>query len=359
MMASKFWRLTRRVRAADQRDFREALGAINTIRTRAVGWVLFAFSIFWTTLALLGIADATLLPFALFLVSLGIGLGMIHLGTERLGHAGEWIVLGVAVAWMLYAVDSQIAEGFGLVEFVIGTLALAMLRPMTPVQAASALTFFAVTYTIILWSNGLLALYPVNNGVLFCLFAFILSVGNFNSTVLLFRNRRMVEQLNHQNRQLTTWAMHDPLTGLANRRYFDQLLARHWSDDDLSHRPIALILMDIDDFKGFNDRNGHPEGDKCLRDIAELLNSLLRPQATCVRLGGEEFAILLPDTTLDEAKAVANRTREAIERSGRVTASFGVGSVIPLQQNSDDFYVACDQALYTAKRRGRNRVAVA
>ncbi len=358
MTASNFWRLTRRVRAADRKDFREALGAINTSRTRAVGWVLFAFSVFWTTLALLGMPDATLFPFVLFLISLAIGLGMIHLGSDRLRHGGEWVVLAVAVAWMFYAVDSQITEGFGLVEFVIGTLALAMLRPMTPIQAAAALTFFAITYTIILWSNGLLALYPVNNGVLFCLFAFILSVGNFNSTVLLFRNRRMVDQLNHQNRQLTTWAMHDPLTGLANRRYFDQLLARHWSDDTLSQQPIALILMDIDDFKGFNDRNGHPEGDQCLREIAELLNGLLRPQATCVRLGGEEFAILLPDTTLKDAQAVANRTREAIERQGQVTASFGVGSVVPAQQSSDDFYVACDQALYTAKRRGRNRVAV-
>ncbi len=160
----------------------------------------------------------------------------------------------------------------------------------------------------------------------------------------------------------------DGLTGIANRRRFDQTLEREWNRAIRSRQPLAMILCDIDYFKQYNDRYGHQAGDACLRQLAQLLGSSLRRGGDlAARYGGEEFAILLPDTELANAAALAETIRERLQRIGMphdaslaapvLTASFGVAAVVPHRGMAADLLVRhADEALYAAKAKGRNRV---
>ncbi len=162
-------------------------------------------------------------------------------------------------------------------------------------------------------------------------------------------------------------AVTDPLTGLANRRRFLDQLATEAKRRSRSGRPVALITADLDDFKLVNDQHGHQSGDEVLRGFAEVLRMTLREIDVPARLGGEEFAILLPETDAPGAAVVADRLRERIaslvidtsdgERLS-VTASFGVASCPPLER-VEDLPAAADEALYEAKTGGKNRVVEA
>jgi diguanylate cyclase (GGDEF)-like protein len=156
----------------------------------------------------------------------------------------------------------------------------------------------------------------------------------------------------------------DHLTGLANRRRFRVALSREverWRRYDV---PCALLLLDIDHLKKINDTHGHPAGDLVIRRIAETLIKVSRDTDTPARLGGEEFALLLAGINEQKAALAANRLRvvlaeEAIENVGSITVSIGVAAC-PAHANSErTLYAASDEALYVAKNRGRNRVAVA
>ncbi|WP_046228278.1 sensor domain-containing diguanylate cyclase [Paenibacillus dauci] len=158
-------------------------------------------------------------------------------------------------------------------------------------------------------------------------------------------------------------AMRDGLTGLWNRRHFDesmqQLMGRVITADAERHL-LSLILLDVDHFKSFNDNWGHQEGDLVLKHLGRVLNDYCRPGDLTVRYGGEEFAVLLPDTSLNEARSVAERLRKLIElespsRKYAVTASFGVAEWDGYQ-SAEQLIQAADEALYRAKDEGRNRV---
>ncbi|ANF95670.1 diguanylate cyclase [Paenibacillus bovis] len=158
-------------------------------------------------------------------------------------------------------------------------------------------------------------------------------------------------------------AMRDGLTGLWNRRYFDEslhhLMTRVVTADTERHL-LSLILLDVDHFKSFNDNWGHQEGDLVLKHLGRVLNDYCRPGDLTVRYGGEEFAVLLPDTSLSEARSVAERLRKLIElespsRKYAVTASFGVAEWDGYQLG-EELVHAADEALYQAKDEGRNRV---
>jgi diguanylate cyclase (GGDEF)-like protein len=159
----------------------------------------------------------------------------------------------------------------------------------------------------------------------------------------------------------------DGLTGLANRRGFDRELEREWRQAGEQCRPLALMMIDIDHFKLFNDRYGHVRGDACLRAVGETLSMVTLEEAVLVaRYGGEEFALLLPGQDLDRAAALADEARKAVEDlmiahaeapCGLVTISIGVESLVPEQdQPTADLVESADGALYAAKRRGRNTV---
>ncbi|MBR0647740.1 sensor domain-containing diguanylate cyclase [Plastoroseomonas hellenica] len=171
--------------------------------------------------------------------------------------------------------------------------------------------------------------------------------------------------------ELASLARTDGLTGLANRRCFDEVLKKEWRRALRDRTSLSLLLLDIDHFKLFNDAFGHPAGDACLRQVAhEVQTAVRRPADLAARYGGEEIALLLPNTVGSGATAVAEQVRAAIESLGiahsglggidRVTVSVGVATAIPSADvGEESLLAAADAALYRAKRMGRNRVAVA
>lgn len=158
----------------------------------------------------------------------------------------------------------------------------------------------------------------------------------------------------------------DGLTGLWNRSYFDDRLAAELANCARTKSQLALALCDLDDFKKLNDRFGHPAGDSVLEGFADVLSSTLRSYDIACRYGGEEFAIILPDSNLEQAQAVCERVRVALEEKRwpnypdvRVTASFGLttGGLNGVNEPSA-WLEAADQALYQSKSGGRNRITV-
>jgi diguanylate cyclase (GGDEF)-like protein len=167
-----------------------------------------------------------------------------------------------------------------------------------------------------------------------------------------------------RHRTVEQQALVDGLTGLANRRLCTAALEKEVARAERFGEPLALVLADIDDFKRINDRWGHPTGDEVLKAFAATLHSSVREIDLAGRWGGEEFALLLPNTDLEGGRELAERVRRSLEAQEvtapdgeivRVTASFGVAS-FPEAGSQDQLVAASDGALYEAKRRGKNRV---
>jgi diguanylate cyclase len=161
-------------------------------------------------------------------------------------------------------------------------------------------------------------------------------------------------------------SLSDPLTGLANRKYFDRSIQMAVQNALASGEPLSLVMFDIDHFKYFNDTYGHLTGDQVLRLVATSLKQTIKGQDITARYGGDEFAVLLPDTALRQALTVADHIRRAVmskelkkkstgEMLGRVTVSIGVSMLEP-GDNTDSLIERADVCLYAAKRAGRNRV---
>jgi diguanylate cyclase (GGDEF)-like protein len=175
-------------------------------------------------------------------------------------------------------------------------------------------------------------------------------------------------RLSRQNRLLTQMTQIDALTGLGNRRYFDETLAEAWADCTARQAPLTLIMFDIDHFKKFNDSQGHQAGDTCLRHVAAAVTASIRDTPEkAARYGGEEFAIIMPEAPLESGRSVAERVRSTVEMlaiahpaagpPGVVTVSLGVASLIPTASGAPATLIeAADRVLYAAKRGGRNRV---
>jgi len=172
------------------------------------------------------------------------------------------------------------------------------------------------------------------------------------------------------NQELSVQSQTDALTGLANRRAFDQRLAEEVSRAARHYMPLALLMVDIDHFKAYNDHYGHPAGDACLRQVATVLRECAgRPIDLVARLGGEEFAVLLPHQGSADAVQVAERCLRAIEAAAiahagssvapHVTVSIGVAQLIKPAQDGAALLAAADAALYLSKRQGRRRVVLA
>lgn len=182
--------------------------------------------------------------------------------------------------------------------------------------------------------------------------------------------QELTHQLQHANEELNRIATTDALTRLANRRSFDQLLAKEWARAVRNHSPLALIMCDVDYFKPYNDHYGHPAGDRCLQQVAQLLEAhIQRPGDVLARYGGEEFVVLLPRTAIRGAMAVATRILENFNQArlphafspvaDHITLSFGIAACVPLSQNlSGELLAAADAALYRAKLAGRNRYCI-
>jgi two-component system cell cycle response regulator len=167
-------------------------------------------------------------------------------------------------------------------------------------------------------------------------------------------------QLKALNQKLQSLAVTDGLTGLHNHRAFQDYLEEQFQVAMRNRQPLAVILMDVDHFKQYNDTYGHQAGDEVLRQVAQILSAHVREGDFVARYGGEEFVIVLPRTDLESAVAVAERLREAVQsaewRLRPVTGSFGVACIRPDMETRQELIEAADQALYQAKKNGRNRV---
>ncbi len=154
----------------------------------------------------------------------------------------------------------------------------------------------------------------------------------------------------------------DPLTGLLNRRYLEKRLIEEIQRSKRHRFPMSLMMLDVDQFKSYNDMFGHPAGDTALKIVSNILQDILRGADVAARYGGEEFAILLPQTTAIEAAAIAERLRQRIEHTEfpkrKVTVSIGIASCSNEIDTPDDLIGAADHALYEAKNHGRNNVRV-
>ncbi len=187
------------------------------------------------------------------------------------------------------------------------------------------------------------------------------------------REKELIEitrQLEAANKMLERLSYMDGLTGIANRRYFDEFIEQEWKRAMRDAIPISIILADIDHFKAFNDTYGHPAGDDCLRQVAKAFsNTIKRPGDIIARYGGEEFVAVLSGTDMAGAVSVAEAMRLRVIELGiphvnsgvadGVSISLGVATAIPGRNTSPTTLIgSADKALYKAKEDGRNRIAV-
>jgi len=199
-------------------------------------------------------------------------------------------------------------------------------------------------------------------------YPYVLCLGLFIFTVLIEAYLRVLARM---DKELQEMARVDGLTNVANRRRFFDQIKKEWSRAQRFGRPISVFIIDVDNFKKYNDNYGHLEGDRCLKEVAaELQAHVNRPADLLARYGGEEFAVLLPETSLDDARQVAEKCRAGIESLqipheqneswGVVTISVGVAMMVPDKHNKfGKLLEQADKVMYMSKEGGRNKVSVA
>jgi diguanylate cyclase (GGDEF)-like protein len=232
-----------------------------------------------------------------------------------------------------------------------------------------ALAFFTevlVLFTISVLLVGLprnVLVSNLTNGIVAIAIGMTLSVISWRGFAVQYvQTKKILEQ----QRELEQMAYRDPLTGLPNRRFLDEVIKKEIALIKRGTRNSCVVMIDIDDFKEVNDTYGHPVGDEVLKQLAQLLLENIRESDTLARLGGEEFVILLSDTNCDGAYIVANKLREQIKNHVvkvdgyvvQITASFGVGPLLTSDQGPN-YYSLVDKALYKAKSSGKNQIAAA
>jgi diguanylate cyclase (GGDEF)-like protein len=189
-----------------------------------------------------------------------------------------------------------------------------------------------------------------------------------NRARLILSNAAALRAEAQQTERLLHQSLTDQLTGVYNRRWFDQSLQNEWGRALETVQPLSLVLIDVDRFKLYNDAFGHPAGDQCLKQVAGILGRTLRRMDALSRYGGEEFAVLLPDTDLDQAFEIAERARLAVEsaRLPHTAAAPGEPEILTISlgvatsrdgrlTGPDALIIEADAALYQAKAQGRNR----
>lgn len=182
--------------------------------------------------------------------------------------------------------------------------------------------------------------------------------------------KRTEQELLRLQKELEELSLKDSLTGVANRRYLDRILEKEWTRSCRHHQPLSLAIFDIDYFKQYNDRYGHLQGDKCLKQVAQLLEESVRSVDVVARFGGEEFVLVMPQTDTAAAQAVVERCYQRLAEAGiaheaspiadRLTFSCGLGSSLPEREESLEAFVErVDRSLYEAKSHNRNELVIA
>lgn len=317
-----------------------------------------------------------------------------------------WIVGVLGADTLLFAVcvrrpswDRWFWLYSGSVDVImLATVSLGMITLQDPQNVRIATALLVVCFVLVFGTGMLLLRYCMSVATL----AFLVTLGGavllgltkvfwgfsyqfalvFSGMVLIchfmMRSNRLVflhEQLLLQEKQqltglsaeLAELSLRDALTGVANRRRFDDVLAQEWERARREKSPLALLFIDIDFFKGYNDHYGHQAGDDCLRAVAfVMVDTGRRPTDLVARYGGEEFVLLLPNTDSRGALETAERIRvflaqaaipHALSPQGRVTASIGVAVRVPqAQEEAFELVAEADAALYRAKAGGRDRI---
>jgi diguanylate cyclase len=180
-----------------------------------------------------------------------------------------------------------------------------------------------------------------------------------------FVTYRLSRRVREQNLKLAELSRTDPLTGLPNRKHWEEAVERELRRHQRNGGPACLLMLDVDNFKQVNDRYGHPAGDEVLRGVAAVLRDCVRGQDTVGRYGGEEFGVVLPETRIEGAMVIAERIRSRIARAPleqrdgiRCTISIGVAAAAA-QVDPGAWIEQADRALYRAKDEGRNRCIAA
>ena len=192
-----------------------------------------------------------------------------------------------------------------------------------------------------------------------------ISSTNHTLEARLKETRGEIETLRETLEAVRVESLTDSLTGISNRKHFEEMLVKAIDHAGSQKRPLALIIIDIDHFKRFNDTYGHLTGDQVLRLVGVTMRERVKSKATLARFGGEEFGVILPETTLDAARATAEKirenvmSRELVKRStgeslGKVTVSLGVAAFRD-GDNAVSLLERADQCMFVAKRAGRNR----
>lgn len=281
------------------------------------------------------------------------------------------IVVIIITGSIIVSIDQLVTSN--ITPFLVActiTGAIFLIRPLYSLLVFLSgyfIYFYALGFTqlepSILLSNRVNGITAVGIGV-------CLSIIFWNYNLVNLQQRRYIEcqqmELEEKNKQLEYISNFDPLTDLFNRRYFERRIENEISRIKRYGNESCLLILDLDNFKIVNDSFGHPIGDSLLKSIATLLSKQLRESDLISRLGGEEFAILLVNTNLDQGKSVAEKIRVCIENQIfiiegheiNITISIGVSS---LNNNIDSFgkgYRNADKALYSAKSNGRNRVEI-
>lgn len=270
------------------------------------------------------------------------------------------MTLGIVIVVFDQMVMTSITA-FLLICIIVGIILL--IRPLASliiyVTSYMAYYFFLTLTTtdpLVLLSNRV-------NGVT------AVGIGFFLSCILWHYNYMNIIQMRRieaQQRQLEQMAYYDPLTDLPNRRLLEKLIKREIASMQRYGHETAIIILDVDNFKNINDTYGHPVGDNMLRQLADFLTANVRETDTVARFGGEEFIILMPQTSAEEGCIFAERLRKLIMEKCftvgsitlQITSSFGVSSMRDIINcdSMDDYYFLADKALYLAKQNGKNRV---
>jgi len=284
---------------------------------------------------------------------------------------------GLTVIAFQFLTNSPYAEHYyvGLPLFIIFANTMLRLRFWYAVVGSLSLTMLAIVGVTVAGHLApaivqSFAMVMVSTSVFTLSALYALEYDERASYLMRLRERQLLSELAEANTKLHHMTLLDPLTGIANRRGFDEQLATCWAAAHAADQALSLIMIDVDFFKKYNDLYGHPAGDQCLKRVAAAITGALRhPPDQAVRFGGEEFAALLPNTPAVVALQIAERVRCAVfasdvihngsEVAAVITVSIGVATAFPASGSDTpaNLLKAADLALYDAKVGGRNRVS--
>ncbi|WBW97149.1 GGDEF domain-containing protein [Oceanirhabdus sp. W0125-5] len=254
------------------------------------------------------------------------------------------------------------------VVYIAGVIFVAIATYLEPIFVLAIFIFVHTIFIVCLFyiqkSDTILFGNFINTSTIIVV-SWYISRKQFKNRISQFNNRKIIEQ---QNKELERLSYTDSLTGSYNRYKFDEVIENTWEDSLVHRKPISMILLDIDYFKQYNDNYGHPAGDECLKQVAKAISQYAKKiSAIASRYGGEEFAIVLPNTNKEQVFSFAEEIRKRIEDlaipheyssvSKHITVSLGTYTVVPTDKLAiKKFIYMADKALYKAKGTNRNNV---